>query len=151
MRSSVLGRCSGPGELLDSISCILNITAKDLMKAAEIGELLFYGSYLHRRRPGQRGVLRRGIRAHYERVVNAVLRSVIIRKLLAQLPRSTAETPPELDSSCHRVDLRLQFLPCRAAGLVSGRMEPSISVHIRRIEGKAMSVSEAVRDLVDMA
>ena len=39
MRSSVLGRCSGPGELLDSISCILNITAKDLMKAAEIGEL----------------------------------------------------------------------------------------------------------------
>jgi hypothetical protein len=30
--------------LLDSISCILNlnITAKDLMKAAEIGELLFY-------------------------------------------------------------------------------------------------------------
>jgi hypothetical protein len=32
-------RCSGLGELLDSISCILNITAKDLMKAAEIGDL----------------------------------------------------------------------------------------------------------------
>ena len=32
------------GELLDSISCILNlnITAKDLMKVAEIGKLLFY-------------------------------------------------------------------------------------------------------------
>jgi hypothetical protein len=30
-------------------------------------------------------------------------------------------------------------------------MEPSISVRIRRIEGKAMSVSEAVRDLVDVA
>jgi len=55
-----------------------------------------------------------------------------------------------VERSCLCIDLRLSILPCRTTGVVCERMKPSITVRVRRIEEEeAMSVSEAVRGVVD--